>query len=110
MKICIYQIELSLDEKRVAFQSYDDILRLCDGSLPLQLYRKVYEGTVEAEDLEEVFYFFNMDYPADFVARSLSMSDVIEIVEDGGSRFYICDTFGFKEVAFDASKVQEVGK
>jgi len=40
-------------------------------------------------------------------ARSLSMSDVVEIIEDHGSSFHICDTFGFKEVDFDTSKVLE---
>ena len=48
-----------------------------------------------------------MDHPEDYRARSLSMSDVVEIIEDNGSSFYICDTFGFKEVPFDTSQVLE---
>ena len=106
MKIRIYQIDLSLDEQHVAFRSHTEIQNRYGGRIPAELYCKTYEGTVEAEDLEDVFYIFNMDHPADYRARSLSMSDVVEIVDDYGSSFHICDTFGFKEVSFDASLLQ----
>lgn len=107
MKICIYQIDLSLDGKNVAFRSCGEILSQYGGRVPAELYRRAYEGTVEAENLEDVFYIFNMDHPENYRARSLSMSDVVEIIEDHGSSFHICDTFGFKEVDFDTSKVLE---
>ena len=107
MKLRIYQIDLNLDGKNVAFRSYGEILSQYGGRVPAELYRNAYEGTVEAENLEDVFYIFNMDHPEDYRARSLSMSDVVEIIEDHGSSFYICDTFGFKEVPFDTSQVLE---
>ena len=107
MKIKIYQIDLSLDDQHVAFRSHAEIQSQYGGRIPAELYRKTYEGAVEAENLEDVFYIFNMDHPEDYRARSLSMSDVVEIIEDHGSSFYICDTFGFKEVPFDTSLVLE---
>ena len=107
MKLCIYQIDLKLDVKNVAFRPYAEIQIQYGGRIPAELYRRVYEGAVEAENLEDVFYIFNMDHPEDYRARSLSMSDVVEIIEDHGSSFYICDTFGFKEVPFDTSQVLE---
>ena len=107
MKLRIYQIDLSLDEHHVAFRSHAEIQNRYGGRVPAELYRKAYEGTVEAENLEDVFYIFNMDHPEDYRARSLSMSDVVEVIEDHGSSFYICDTFGFKEVPFDTVRVLE---
>ena len=107
MKIRIYQIDIELDEKHVAFRSYAEIQNQYGGRIPAELYRKVYEGTVEAENLEDVFYIFNMDHPREFRARSLSMSDVVEVIENNCSTFHICDTFGFKEVPFDVSHVKQ---
>ena len=107
MKIRIYQIDLNLNDQHVAFRSHAEIQNQYGGRIPAELYRKAYEGTVEAENLEDVFYIFNMDHPEDYRARSLSMSDVVEIIENHGSNFYICDTFGFKEVSFDTSQVLE---
>ena len=107
MKLRIYQIDLELDEKRVAFRSCAEIQSQYGGRIPAELYRKAYEGTVEADNLEDVFYIFNMDHPGDYRARSLSMSDVVEIIEYDNSTFHICDTFGFKEVPFDASHVKQ---
>lgn len=46
-------------------------------------YRIVYEGTIESEDkihaLEDLFYKFNCNHPADFKGHSLSVSDIIEL-------------------------------
>ena len=107
MKLRIYQIDLEMDEKRVAFRSYAEIQNQYGGRIPAELYRKAYEGTVDADNLEDVFYIFNMDHPGDYRARSLSMSDVVELIEHDNSTFHICDTFGFKEVLFDASHVKQ---
>ena len=107
MKIRIFQIDIELDEKHVAFRSYAEIQNQYGGRIPAELYRKAYEGMVEADNLEDVFYIFNMDHPGDYRARSLSMSDVVEIIEHDNSTFHICDTFGFKEVPFDASHVKQ---
>ncbi len=106
MKIRIYQIDISLDEKHIAFRSYADIQKAYADRMPAELYRKVYEGTVGAESLEDVFYIFNMDHPEGYRARSLSMSDVVEVIDENGSAFHLCDTFGFAEVYFDTGLAQ----
>ena len=54
-----------------------------------------------------MFYIFNMAHPQDYRTRSLSVSDVIEIVEESGSTFYYCDSIGFREVSFDTSSVMK---
>ena len=107
MKIRIFQIDIELDEKHVAFRSYAEIQNQYGGRIPAELYRKAYEGTVDADNLEDVFYIFNMDHPREFRARSLSMSDVVEVIENNCSTFHICDIFGFKEVPFDVSHVKQ---
>ena len=107
MKIRIYQIDLSLDDQRVAFRSHAEIQSQYGGRIPAELYRKAYEGTVEAENLEDVFYIFNMAHPQDYRGRSLSVSDVIEVVEESSSTFYYVDTIGFREVSFDTSRLMK---
>ena len=41
---------------------------------------KVFEGAVEVDTLEGVYQMFNCDCPEDFQGHSLSVSDVVEIV------------------------------
>lgn len=106
MKIRIYQIEMSLDEHNVAFRSYAEMQEKYPSGISESLYRMVYEGVVPTKELSVVFYIFNMAHPQDYRARSLSVSDVIEVVEENRSTFYFCDTVGFREVSFDTFLVQ----
>ena len=103
MRIRIYQIEMSLDEHNVAFRSYTEMQEKYPSGIPANLYRMMYEGVVPTKELSVVFYIFNMAHPQDYHARSLSVSDVIEVVEESGSTFYYCDTIGFREISFDTS-------
>ena len=107
MRIRIYQIEMSLDEQNVAFRPYTEMQEKYSGDIPAKLYRMIYEGVVPTKELSVVFYIFNMDHPREFRASSLSMSDVVEVIENNCSTFHICDTFGFKEVPFDVSHVKQ---
>lgn len=71
-----------------------DMCVLKNGQVPQDVYNKVYEYEQEGDvDLEEVFYQFNNEYPADFRGHSLSVSDIVEV--DG--KLYFCDSAGFKE-------------
>ena len=103
MRIRIYQIEMSLDEQNVAFRPYTEMQEKYSGDIPAKLYRMIYEGVVPTEELSVVFYIFNMAHPQDYRGRSLSVSDVIEVVEENSSTFYYVDTIGFREVLFDTS-------
>ena len=68
-------------------------------------YCQVYEGRVACTSLEGVYYQFNMNPPRRYAGNGLALSDVIEVVRsdtlDPG--FYLCDTYGFREVAFAGS-------
>lgn len=103
MRIRIYQIEMSLDEQNVAFRSYAEMQEKYPGDVPANLYRMIYEGVVPTKEFSVVFYIFNMAHPQDYRGRSLSVSDVIEVVEESISTFYYVDTIGFREVLFDTS-------
>lgn len=107
MKIRIYQIEMSLDEKHVAFMPYAYMQEKYPEGIPAELYRLVYEYESVAVNLERLFYIFNMEHPADYRARSMSLSDVVEVIDpEKGSKFYLCDIIGFREVSFDTSLAQ----
>ena len=104
MKIRIYQIEMSLDEKCVAFMPYERLMQAYPDAFPAELYRMVYEYDSPTSQLSELFYIFNMEHPADYKARSMSVSDVIEvIIPKQGSYFYYVDSIGFQRVVFDPS-------
>ena len=102
MKIAIYQINPDRDENNVAFLNYEN--RKCfQGSAALrsEIYDKVFEGEVECGTLEEVYQMFNLDHPDGYRGRSLSVSDVVEVVGEEKSTFHFCDSIGFREVDFD---------
>lgn len=107
MRIRIYQIEMSLDEQNVAFRPYTEMQEKYPGDIPANLYRMIYEGVVPTKEFSVVFYIFNMAHPQDYLGRSLSVSDVIEVVEESSSTFYYVDTIGFREVSFDASRLMK---
>ena len=94
-----------------AFQSWEDLewQEEKEGiGFRKEHYEKVYEGVYELNDakskeapimflLDELFEKFNVDKPADFKHRSMSVSDVVVV---NGRAFY-CDKFGWKEVDFE---------
>lgn len=106
MQIAIYQIDMDRDDKRVKFASFDRLEKYQGSSeVNPSIYNKVYDGEVEAKNLEDVYYIFNMNRPQDFKGHSLSVSDVVETTDETTSekKWYYCDQFGFKEIAFDVS-------
>lgn len=113
MKIAIYQIDWRKDNHRVKFMSYDRLPKFQGSSeVDSSIYSKVYEGDVSSSDLEGIFQMFNIWHPEDFTGHSLSVSDVVEVLEsdDIATGFYFCDSIGFKRISFDktatASKEQ----
>jgi len=41
----------------------------------------VYEGEINCSDLEEVYRMFNLNHPEGYHGRSLSVSDVVEVID-----------------------------
>ena len=113
MKIKTYQINLERDGDRVAFQDLEHLPEY-QGSADVNsaLYDCVFEGDVDCATLEDVFHVFNLEHPAEYMGRSLSVSDVVEIPEGQGveAGFYFCDSIGFQQVEFDPAHAQPVEK
>lgn len=103
MEIRIYQINMQRDCNRIAFAGLA-LMQQYQGSKDIDsgIYDRVFAGEVDCKDPEDVYRKFNLDHPEDYKGRSLSVSDVVEIIgDDGESTFHFCDDIGFKEVAFD---------
>ena len=64
-------------------------------------YKEVYtgniSGVVDFKVLEGLFEKFNLNRPADFKGHSLSVSDVVKLK----TRYYYCDSFGWKCIKGD---------
>ena len=111
MNIAIYQINMERDTNRIAFMSYENLERFQHSpNVDCKIYDKVFEGDIDCNNLESIYRKFNLDYPADYVGRSLSVSDVVEVKDSDSIApgFYFCDDFGFKEVQFDKTLCPEI--
>ena len=109
MIIKIYQVNMERDPNNVCFMGYDRLEKL-QGTTDIDstIYDKVFEGEVNCFTLEKLYEIFNREHPAGYKGRSMSVSDVVEIVDGmtGKSYYHFCDSFGFKEVSFEPDKTQ----
>lgn len=104
MEIRIYQINMDRDED-IAFRPYDFAEK---HGIDPSTYDCIYDGELAARDLEDVFGQLNSGvFPEGYQGRSLSVSDVCEVIKDEQSEFYYCDSIGFKKIEFDASEAVE---
>lgn len=106
LNIRIYQIDMKRDTNNICFMRYDN-LKQFQGSTDINssIYAKAFEGEVDCKTLEDVYTKFNTNHPKGYTGRSLSVSDIIEIIKPNkDSEFYFCDSVGFKKVDFNPSK------
>ena len=101
MKIKIFQIDHEKDKNGVKFMHTDRLEKL-QGTTNIDagLYKEVFNGEVDAADLEDVYSMFNCEGHPLHRGHSMSISDVVK-TEDGA---YFCDLVGFKKIVFDESK------
>lgn len=105
MKIVLYQIIPELDQKRLMYNCLENIMKSCGDKVPAEIYELVFSGDVEAKTCDDVWSIFNANIPDGYKGRSMSVSDVLEIIDlDNQSKFFFCDSFGFKEIEFDKKK------
>lgn len=93
MELRIYQIDTEQDITHVKFQPLDSLTQPINPSI----YKEVFRGDVDCDDLEQVYRKFNTEGHPLFYGHSLSVSDVV-VNADGA---YFCDTVGWKKVDFD---------
>lgn len=102
MEIRIYQICPQRDKENVLFYGFDELRTLkATDSIDPDIYDMVFSGNVDCDNLEDVFKTFNQEHPDVYKGNSLSVSDIIEVVETTekvGKGFYFCDNCGFTEI------------
>lgn len=106
MLISIYQINLEKDAERVAFCGLDLLKKLYGRqAINGSIYEEVFYGEVDAETMEDIFGMFNLRHPEGYKGRSLSVSDIVEVI-DGADETgcFFCDDAGFKKVEFECGK------
>lgn len=105
MRIKIFQIDSEKDVRDMKFKP------LGSNEVNPSIYRNVYFGDVDAENLEEICRMFNGKRPATHQGHSLSVSDIVEVVDGEGkvkNGSYFCDRSGFKDIDFDGGKCEEM--
>lgn len=109
MKIRIYQVNLNRDTNNFAFMNLEFLGKVKGvHTVDSKIYDKVFDGEVDCKTLEDVYRMFNLNHPKDYKGRSLSVSDVVEVVKDNGnSDFYFCDSIGFKQIDFVPEETRE---
>lgn len=107
MKIRVYQIDGLIDNEHYLFAPYSIAIK--KGGVKPEIYKLVYDGGIERNSLEGVFEALNCDIaalekPEGYKGRSLSMSDIVEVITEGNSSFHYVDRFGFQKINFNSSK------
>ena len=78
----IYQINVDRDTANVCFIGMESLEKI-KGTKEVNAaaYDRVYDGKMDCISLENIYQKFNVDHPADYKGRSLSVTDVVEIRE-----------------------------
>lgn len=100
MKVKLYQISPDKEQHNLLFMNYDFCQKR---GIRESAYEVVYEGDVEASNLDEIYIIFNRMTPKGYCGHSMSVSD---IVWAEGLGTYFCDSVGFKPIKFDGTKCE----
>ncbi len=109
MNISIYQINETRDENNLMFLPHYQVENNTS-EIDSGIYDKVFEGEVNCKTLEDVYDKFNSCNVPGYKGRSLSVSDIVEVIRDEESRYYYCDSMGFCEVQFDKEKCNDLNE
>lgn len=94
----IYQLKDAPANAKMEFMNYQH-LKNAHFSVDVGKYDHVYSGNLrQGENLESIYARFNLQHPADYRSRSLSVGDVVVLHEYGKEKPYFVDSYGFREV------------
>ncbi len=100
----LFQLKENSDKSEKLLFVNADYLKKTGQTVSGNNYDLVYMGSLRRKEqttgeiLESLYERFNLHHPDDFRGRSLSVSDVIVLREDGRNHAYFVDSFGFKQV------------
>lgn len=103
MEINIYQVNSDRDKNRVLFIDLQYLEKYQgDPDVDCEIYDKVFSGKVDCKTLEDVYVLFNTKLVENHHGHLLSVSDIVEVVDDSDvdEGFYFCNNFGFTRVDF----------
>lgn len=103
MEINIYQVNSDRDKNHVLFMDLQHLEKYQgDPDVDCEIYDKVFSGKVDCKTLEDVYVLFNTKLVENHHGHSLSVSDIVEVVDDLNvdEGFYFCNNFGFTRVEF----------
>lgn len=107
MKLNVYQVNPKRDSHDVCFRRFDSLRALRNGTkVDASIYDRVFSGEIDGVSLEDAFYAFNVRQPDGYSGRSMSVSDVVEVVSGSTNQpgYYYCDSFRWVPIQFDPSK------
>ena len=98
----IYQVKDDPALRDIRFESMD-WLKSKGKTVDRSNYDLVYTAPLSAVDsvdaaLDQLWYQFNNEHPADYQHPSMSVSDIIAIKRDGVLSYHYCDSFGFQQL------------
>ena len=94
----IYQVPRGPEGRDFRYRSYEGLQ--ADGlSVDRKNYQLVYTAPLDKNaSLDEIYHCFNMEHPADYKGRSLSMGDIVVFRQDGKQTAYYVNRIGYREV------------
>ncbi len=98
----IYQVRNDDALRDIRFESLD-WLKSKGRTVERDNYDLVYTAPLPASDgvdaaLDQLWYQFNNEHPADFQHPSMSVSDIVALKRDGVVTCHYCDSFGFQQL------------
>ena len=97
-KFSIYQLK---DDESLRYIRFEGLERLQKegGKVERDNYNLVYEAELKpGTTLDDLYYQFNMEHPADFRGHSMSVSDIVVLHQVDEDKAFYVDRFGFTEV------------
>ena len=94
--IKIFQIDTTKDKKHAKFMPFDFVKEF-----DFSIYKEVWSGELDISNLDDIFRIFNVEHPSDFKGHSLSVSDIVQIVNSDTNTpdgYYYCDSIGWKKI------------
>lgn len=105
----IYQLEFTVEQKTIpfAFKGIDALYKAGFEQPPAADYQLVWDGSLrcfadqtEFAVMEQIRNQFSGSLPDGYLGRSLSPSDILELYDENGRRYYYVDTSRYVPVCF----------